>query len=180
MCRFSCLHTEKAFLVWTKNKTTWIAHRKARKEMFSYLFDFCCLWNGFFPAHVTVKQQCAVGINTCFTWHLATTRKLARRKKRGRCSFYKAVLRLRGEVIYFSFSRKVAFHITLSFIFPLKLLRSFFQSRQPELRSLRTINRSSTLSSWPSVLLSSLTCTFYVWKASNLPKGLGHLCRCWD
>ena len=76
---------------------------------------------------------------------------------------------------------KLRFYITVSFILPLKMLRFFFQSRQPNiLRSLRTINRSPTLSSWPSVLLSSLTCTFYVWKASNLLKGLGHPCRYWD
>ena len=88
------------------------------KEIFSYVFDFCCLRNGFFPAHVTAKQQRAVGMNTCFTWHLATTRKLERIKKRGRCSFNKAVFRLRGEVIYFSFSWKVAFLYHCKFYSP--------------------------------------------------------------
>ena len=105
------------------NKAMRIAHRKARKEMFSYLFDFCCLRNGFFPAHVTVKQRRAVGINTCFTWHLATTRKLARIKKRRRCSFNKAVLRLRWEVIYFSFSWKVAFSYHSKFYFPSQIVK---------------------------------------------------------
>lgn len=70
-------------------KTMQIAHRKARKEMFSYLFDFCCLRSGFFVAHVSETSTCSQKINTCFTWHLATTRKLARIKKRGSYSSFK-------------------------------------------------------------------------------------------
>ena len=162
--------------MWTKNKTVRIAHRKARKEMFSYFFDFCCLWNDFSPAHVTVKQQCPVGSRGIYP-----PRVNSRAERNVDVVLSTKLHCVYGEKSSISVSvEKLPFHITSSFIFPLKLLRFFFQSRQPELRSLRTINRSSTLSSWPSVLLSSLTCTFYVWKASNVPKGLGHLCRYWD
>ena len=72
---------------------------------------------------MSAKIQRADRINTCFTWHLATTRKFARIKKRGRCSFNKAVLRLRGEVSYFSFSRKVAFSYHFKFYFPSQIVK---------------------------------------------------------